>query len=109
MKRYYVDDFEDFIDEVVDELESEANYGLSLPCVYGRWCGPLCGGGGPPIDDVDACCQVHDNCYGRRGYFACSCDRNLVRCLRPKRNLRTPKGRAAHAISAYFRQAPCRA
>jgi len=78
-----------------------------IPCMYGRWCGPWCSGPAAPIDDVDACCQVHDNCYGRRGYFACTCDRALLRCLAPKRNLRTPKGRAAWTAWSYFKAAPC--
>lgn len=33
------------------------------PIAYGNWCGPFrYGQGGPPIDDLDAACQAHDNC-----------------------------------------------
>lgn len=79
-----------------------------IPCVYGKWCGPGCSGPGAPIDDVDACCQAHDQCYGRRGYFSCSCDNELLNCIAPKRNILTPKGRAAWAVWTTFKALPCR-
>jgi Phospholipase A2. len=57
--------------------------GVDLPCYYGNWCGPLCSGPGDPIDNVDSCCQVHDNCYAENGYFDCDCDLALLDCLYP--------------------------
>jgi hypothetical protein len=78
--------------------------------IYGNYCGPGYGdptGKTPPIDDVDACCRIHDMCYDKRGYSDCSCDRELIDCLKSKRIWLTPKGRAAFAISAYFKSAPC--
>jgi hypothetical protein len=53
------------------------------PCLHGNWCGPLCSGPGAPTDAVDYCCKNHDKCYGSRGYFACSCDNLLQKCLSP--------------------------
>jgi hypothetical protein len=54
---------------------------MDLPPVpiYGNWCGPKYGSG-TPKDDLDTCCQTHDNCYGDKGYFNCNCDLDLTRC-----------------------------
>jgi hypothetical protein len=67
---------------------------IRLP-VYGNYCGPGHGCRGPippcpkPIDDLDACCRVHDNCYGVNGcdtlggWCTCpcrQCDRDLCHC-----------------------------
>lgn len=79
----------------------------AIPCVYGRWCGPGCSGPGAPVDDVDQCCQEHDQCYSRRGYFDCRCNRELMACIAPKISLRTPKGRAALAVWTTFSRMPC--
>jgi hypothetical protein len=88
-------------------IETRVTVKPALPCIYGRWCGPGCSGPGSPINDVDACCKVHDECYDRKGYFACSCDRELLACLAPKRSIWTSKGRAAIAVWSYFKVAPC--
>ena len=84
-------------------------YGLDgLPCLYGRWCGPGCSGPGAPIDALDTCCQTHDQCYSRRGYFNCGCDRALLDCIAPLRDPGTPMGRWASRVHRYFSLAPCR-
>ena len=44
-------------------------------------CGPNYGSG-TPVDEIDACCKSHDDCYDSSvGYNHCSCDQAIVRCL----------------------------
>lgn len=101
---YDADRFDKLVNEEIDEFLEEENIdALDVPCVYGNWCGPGCSGPAPPIDAVDACCRAHDNCYGRKGYFACSCDRDLVRCLAPH----SGKSKAAWTMRSYFKYSPC--
>lgn len=76
--------------------------------IYGNWCGPG-HGGGPPIDAVDAVCRAHDRCYGRKGYFDCGCNRDLIDAM-PGAIARTPSvaGKAAGTvIGAFFSATPC--
>ncbi|XP_031572942.1 basic phospholipase A2 caudoxin-like [Actinia tenebrosa] len=48
-------------------------FGLMVNCMTGRFAldynnyGSYCGvgGSGTPVDDLDRCCKVHDECYGR--------------------------------------------
>ncbi|XP_078097910.1 basic phospholipase A2-like [Mustelus asterias] len=37
---------------------------------YGCFCGPG-GNGNQPVDDIDRCCQVHDDCYGEAEKMGC--------------------------------------
>jgi hypothetical protein len=87
-----------------DFVDAEA----SLP-IYGNWCGPG-HGSGRAIDDVDGACKQHDECYDRRGYLDCDCDRNLLSNLDRLIGSRRINGRARSAaigIRAYFSVAPC--
>ena len=86
--------------ENLDKKEVVAN----LKCMHGNWCGPGCSGPGKPIDAVDSCCKQHDICYGNKGYFACSCDRRLIKCLKPW----VAQGSEwAIVVTAYFKKSPC--
>jgi hypothetical protein len=79
----------------------------ALSCIYGNWCGPGCSGPEDPVDDLDTCCQIHDNCYNARGWGACSCDRELMACVWPKINFLTAKGKAALGVWSYFAHGWC--
>jgi hypothetical protein len=75
---------------------------------YGNWCG-LKHGGGKPIDTLDSLCMKHDKCYDKKGYFACSCDRALIRGIiaNATKFKKVKEYAAAYAILAYFTIAPC--
>lgn len=52
-------------------------------CMYGNFCGPLCGyPSDKPIDPcVDAACRAHDECYETKGYFSPECDLAFIRAM----------------------------
>lgn len=67
-----------------------------------RYCGPGCSGPGAPLNDVDACCKAHDECY--RTYSSrCECDRMFLNCLKSKVNTRSDKGLDAALMYAYMK------
>lgn len=75
--------------------------------LWGNWCGPG-HGGGSAVDVLDSICQTHDNCYGDRGYFACSCDREIVADIGNNINRMTTGEKAmAVAVSTYFTYCLC--
>lgn len=73
-------------------------------CVFPgyNWCGPGCSGPGAPINDVDAACKAHDECY-RSGRHRCECDREFLHRLYPKINSNTQKGRHARTLYHYMK------
>ncbi|MBC1211013.1 hypothetical protein HB815_08720 [Listeria booriae] len=86
--------------------ESSMVRAIRIP-VWGNWCGPGYGGG-KPKDRLDAGCKAHDLCYGKRDYFACSCDRDLQKHIRNNTKYMKAKEKAAAiAIGMWFRNAPC--
>jgi hypothetical protein len=110
IKRYGIDNIG--IEKVrCSEQDTVLPQQLSLP-VYGNYCGPGFGdptGNTPLIDAVDAVCREHDLCYGRRGYFDCQCDRNLIAdMLGAIARTSSVSGQiAGTAIMTYFASAPC--
>jgi hypothetical protein len=61
------------------------------------------------MDEIDACCKAHDNCYGTTGvYFQCGCDQQVVRCLSNITSLRLGKRAMRAAISIYFNNTVCK-
>ncbi|MBS4218566.1 phospholipase [Bacillus sp. FJAT-49711] len=73
-------------------------------CVFPeyRWCGPGCSGPGAPINEVDAACQAHDECYRHFG-ASCECDRAFLRRLRSMKNPNTRTGRHAYLLYNYMK------
>lgn len=86
--------------------EGQMSTRASLP-IWGNWCGPG-HGGGIAVDVLDSICRTHDRCYGSRGYFACSCDRAIVRDIRANAyRMKTQERAVAAAVSTYFTYCLC--
>ncbi|XP_072346519.1 acidic phospholipase A2 E-like [Scyliorhinus torazame] len=56
---------------------------------YGCFC-RIGGSGNQPVDDLDRCCQVHDDCYGEAGMMGCphflmryrsTCENGIPKCV----------------------------
>jgi hypothetical protein len=67
-----------------------------------RYCGPGCSGPGAPINDVDAACKKHDECFSKYG-LSCKCDIQFLRRLKKKCNPYTKKGRQAAILYNYMK------
>lgn len=67
-----------------------------------RYCGPRCSGPGVPINAVDACCKLHDECYdsiGRTKY----CDELFQQCLLQQFNPYNKMGKDAQLFYRIFK------
>lgn len=76
---------------------------------HGNWCGPS-HGGGQPIDELDAACMRHDQCYDQNGYFDCQCNRNLLNeidSLIANGRLNVSTTAKALLIKGWFAATPC--
>ncbi|XP_021751278.1 probable phospholipase A2 homolog 1 [Chenopodium quinoa] len=51
---------------------------------YGKYCGVGYSGcpGENPCDDVDACCQIHDDCVDKHGMTNIKCHQKFKRCIK---------------------------
>ena len=77
----------------------------NLFCLHGNWGGAKCSGPAGPIDPVDSCCQAHDKCYAKQGYFSCACNRTLKKCLKP---YLAEGSQWAILVTAAFVVSPCK-
>ncbi|QTD42989.1 phospholipase [Sporosarcina sp. Te-1] len=78
--------------------------GMFRFCLFSdyNWCGPGCSGPGKPVNEVDAACKAHDQCY-QRGGRPCECDREFLRRLRSEIDPATPQGRHARMLYQYMK------
>ena len=67
-----------------------------------KWCGPGCSGPGPPLNELDAACMMHDKCYDS-GRSRCECDREFLHRLYPLINPNSDAGRHARVVANYMR------
>ncbi|MCJ8009286.1 phospholipase [Lederbergia wuyishanensis] len=73
-------------------------------CVFPgyNWCGPGCSGPGAPVNEVDAACKAHDDCYRVSSKY-CECDYEFLRRLHPLINPNTRMGRQASLLYNYMK------
>jgi hypothetical protein len=78
--------------------------------IHGNYCG-FGNRGGPPVDDLDAACKWHDECYDRVGRAACSCDKVLATraaaLAATDRNLSEVAREKAALTATFFSSTPC--
>jgi hypothetical protein len=67
-----------------------------------NWCGPGCSGPGAPINETDAACKAHDECYRKYGP-SCECDQQFLFRLRLNSNPYTQEGRHARLMYNYMK------
>lgn len=113
----------DHVDEVTIEVGNNFNlissayekakhpeYGtvrMSIP-VWGNWCGPGYSGPAAPKDYLDTACMHHDICYGEKGYFNCSCDRELINEIwRNMSKMKRKERLMASAVLIFFDKSAC--
>lgn len=90
-----------------DPNEAARNARLSFP-IWGNWCGPGHSGPQAPVDILDAQCKKHDLCYDRKGYFSCSCDRELERNINNNwSSMKSEEKIVAAAVYTFFSNFPC--
>ena len=63
---------------------------------------PGCSGPGAPINEVDAACKAHDECY-QMGVHPCVCDQEFLDCLYSNINPYTQEGRHARLLYNYMK------
>lgn len=83
--------------------KKQKNKNQKKRCIFPgyNWCGPGCSGPDAPINEVDACCKAHDDCY--KIDSICKCDREFINCLRSKIDLTSKKGIIAAKMYFYMR------
>lgn len=84
-------------------MHSRRQHGFKLCVLRGyHWCGPGCSGPGEPINEVDAACKIHDECYRTCG-DKCYCDIELMQLLAPLLDENSERGRHARLIYRYMK------
>ncbi|KAL0374456.1 UNVERIFIED_CONTAM: putative phospholipase A21 [Sesamum radiatum] len=83
-----------FLFIVIAESANDSQVRCSKTCVaencdtigirYGKYCGVGWSGcpGEKPCDDLDACCEIHDECVEKNGMTNIKCHEKFKRCIK---------------------------